>query len=85
MSYTNWTVVDKNGTITITADCEKTVNPALHVMMNKETGAIVVKGSPELLVVESTGKALSCKLELFSCIFSTYPNNWQVPIKESHE
>ncbi len=80
MTYTNWKVTDEQGVITVTADLDGSVNPALNIWVNRETGAVFVKGSPEFRVSDSNGHANSCVLSLFECLFSVYPNSIQVEL-----
>ena len=54
--YTNWNLsTSASGVITIMADREGQVNPALMINVNKETGAVVVRGSPDLDAIECNG------------------------------
>ena len=83
MAYTNWNIVDVHGIITVTADRKGDVNPALHIVMNKETGAVMINGSPNLVALQSNGQAHSCRIDLFECLFAADPNSIQVDPQEA--
>ncbi len=77
MTYTNWktTLGIESGVITIAADREGGVNSSLAILVNKETGAVVVSGCPELLVLDSDNvRAHNCRIGLSGCVMTTaYP------------
>ncbi len=77
--YENWAVSDKSGVITISASQRGVVNPALHVFVNKDTGAVVVKGCPELQALECNGEVHHCQITPYSCIVTDGGNNVRVP------
>lgn len=85
MKFEHWKIVESGERINIMAsDGSSPVN--IGVVIDKQTGAVLVNGSPDLTIVESNGRTQNCILTLHSCQVNGLSfTSWGPDIKDSDD